>query len=408
MNTTPKQQERPKKILYILPQPFLTPRGSSFRALATVKAITALGIEVDLLTYPIGKDVSIERLNLIRWWCFPKFEAIKIGPSFKKFLMDIPLFFKSAQLVLTNKYDLIHGPEEAGIMAAFFGKLLGIPYIYDMHSWMSQQIEEAKFIKSKTILKLFKKLEISCMHGARAIITVGPVMTEILKQLAPNVPAFTLKDCSLDIAQEVDSNLRTKLVQDFKLNDKVVFLYTGNFEIYQGIDLLLEAFAELRRTEADRFKNFTLLLVGGGAGQEDNIRKYKALVNKLELQDSVVFAGEWAVETMPTFMDIASVLVSPRTQGNNVPLKVYTYMASGKISVVTDINSHTQVLNPQNSIVAPAEPKQFAQALAHAASTDPSVQAELNTLCNAAKTASETRADQIEFRQVVKDCYSLL
>jgi glycosyltransferase involved in cell wall biosynthesis len=380
------------RILYILPQPFLIPRGSSFRALATVKAITELGIHVDFLSYPVGKEVTVEGLNVIRWRSIPCFKAIKIGPSFKKFLMDIPLFLKSLHLILTNKYDLIHGPEEAGIMAAIYGRIFGIPYIYDMHSWMSQQIEESGFIKSRWLIKKIKNL----------------VMTETLKSLAPNIPAFTLKDCSLDIPLEVDLALKEELSKKFNLKDKTVFLYTGNFEIYQGIDLLLKAFADLIKLQTNQKKELIFLLVGGGDGQKKNIAKYQSLAKTLGVYDSVVFAGEWPVETMPTFMDLSDVLVSPRTQGNNVPLKVYTYMAAGKISVVTDINSHTQVLNSKNSIVAPTEPKAFASALAYAISEDPIVKSDLSNRIKTAKYASETRTDQIEFKEVVKNCYGLL
>ena len=39
------------------------------------------------------------------------------------------------------------------------------------------------------------------------------------------------------------------------------------------------------------------------------------------------------------------MLLSPRSDGTNTPLKVYEQLASGKPLVATDIYSHTQVLN---------------------------------------------------------------
>ena len=39
------------------------------------------------------------------------------------------------------------------------------------------------------------------------------------------------------------------------------------------------------------------------------------------------------------------MLVSPRTQGENTPFKVYTYLASGKPLVATRIRTHTQLLD---------------------------------------------------------------
>ena len=400
---------KPRRVLYLLPQPFLIPRGSSFRALATVKAMAELGIEVDLLTYPYGKDVQIPGVRLIRWCCIPCFNSLKIGPSIKKIIMDIPFALKALQLAATSKYDLIHGPEEAGIMAAVYGKILKTPYIYDMHSWMSQQLEESGFIKARWLIKLFKGIEHWCMRQALAIITVGPAMTEILKTLAPGIPAFTLKDCSLDIPQEINQKLLHELSTRHQLDNKIVYLYTGNFEIYQGIDLLLNAFSLLvKRTPEPKRSSLLLMLVGGGAGQEPNIAKYKNMVQELELEKHVVFAGEWPVEEMPTFMHLAQVLVSPRTQGNNVPLKVYTYMGADRISVVSDIDSHTQVLNNDNSIVASTSPAAFADGLELAISENPEVQQNLQKRVAAAKAATVNSADKIEFKEVVKACYSLL
>ena len=42
---------------------------------------------------------------------------------------------------------------------------------------------------------------------------------------------------------------------------------------------------------------------------------------------------------------MADVLVSPRSYGDNVPLKVFDYMAAGKPIVATDIKAHRAVLD---------------------------------------------------------------
>ena len=57
-----------------------------------------------------------------------------------------------------------------------------------------------------------------------------------------------------------------------------------------------------------------------------------------------VFAGKRTPETLPLFLGLSSVLVSPRSRGTNTPFKLYTYMASGKPIVATRIPTHTQLL----------------------------------------------------------------
>jgi glycosyltransferase involved in cell wall biosynthesis len=48
---------------------------------------------------------------------------------------------------------------------------------------------------------------------------------------------------------------------------------------------------------------------------------------------------------------IAGACVSPRFSGDNTPLKIYQLMASGVPMVATRIDSHTQVLNDEISIL---------------------------------------------------------
>ena len=54
------------KILMIAPEPFFEPRGTPFSEYFRIKALSELGHEIDLATYPIGKDVDIPDLRIFR------------------------------------------------------------------------------------------------------------------------------------------------------------------------------------------------------------------------------------------------------------------------------------------------------------------------------------------------------
>jgi glycosyltransferase involved in cell wall biosynthesis len=45
------------------------------------------------------------------------------------------------------------------------------------------------------------------------------------------------------------------------------------------------------------------------------------------------------------FLTLADVLVSPRCYGDNLPLKIFDYMASGRAIVATDLPTHRCVLD---------------------------------------------------------------
>ncbi len=389
-----------------MPQPFFLPRGSSFRAYATVKAIAEAGIQVDLLSYPIGSDIAVHpNVTVIRWKSIPHFSSVKIGPSIKKLILDIPFFIRSIYQARKVQYDAIHGIEEAGVMAALIGRLLGIPYIYDMHSWMSQQLEHSGFIRSKLLLSGVRRIEKFCMRGAKAIVTVGPSMTQILRSLAPEVPAYTLHDCSIDFCPKTGQKDKAAIIDQYSLAGKSVFLYTGNFESYQGIELLLRSFAEFLSQQGAQPStpvDYVLLLVGGCREQQAQMRSYEQLGARLGISSQVVFTGEQPVERMAAFMAAADVLVSPRTQGNNVPLKVYTYLATGKPIVATKIDSHTQVLHSDNAHLREAETVAFAEGLKEAIESTRQQQCKFR----AAAAISKAESDRREFKLVVEACYA--
>ena len=66
-------------------------------------------------------------------------------------------------------------------------------------------------------------------------------------------------------------------------------------------------------------------------------------------------------ESIPSYLDAADVLVSPRSSGTNTPLKIYQYLRSGRVIVATRLLTHTQVLSDDVAILT--EPT--AEGLAH-------------------------------------------
>jgi glycosyltransferase involved in cell wall biosynthesis len=392
-----------EKVLYILPQPYLLSRGSSFRAQATLDALADLGYQVDLLCYPVGIDPKNKKYTVLRSRRPPFLHSVKIGPSVKKVFFDIPLALSARQLEHKKHYDIIHGVEEAGFIAVSIGSKMAIPSIFDMHSWMSQQIEDGHYVKSALLLNGFKKFEARAMNRARAIITVGDEMTEILhKSLAPKVYSVTLPDCPLAIEESlIPPELREDISGRFFSRPAKTILYTGNFHSYQGIDLLLAAFRELKSSVSGRF-DLRLLLVGGGVAEKKSVNLYRKMAADFGIDGEVEFCGEFPVEAMPVFMEKADILVSSRVKGNNVPLKVYTYLASGKLLVATRIPSHTQVLNDNNCLLADPEPAALSSTLLYGLEGIPEEDRRRITIEGRRIGGEEQRRI---FQSILQDCY---
>ena len=77
----------------------------------------------------------------------------------------------------------------------------------------------------------------------------------------------------------------------------------------------------------------------------------------------VYFLGPKPVEYLSVYVSQADILVSPRVKGTNTPMKIYSYLHSGVPVVATDLPTHTQVLNAENSMLSEAEPETFSQGI---------------------------------------------
>ena len=72
----------------IAPEPFFEPRGTPFSEFHRIRALTALGHQVDLVTYPFGQSVSMPGLRVFRSLRPPLVKHVKIGPSLAKIPLD--------------------------------------------------------------------------------------------------------------------------------------------------------------------------------------------------------------------------------------------------------------------------------------------------------------------------------
>jgi glycosyltransferase involved in cell wall biosynthesis len=102
------------------------------------------------------------------------------------------------------------------------------------------------------------------------------------------------------------------------------------------------------------------VLVGG---KPDQIEYWKEEVRKNNLEDCVIFTGAVTPAETLAYLEMAEILVSPRTEGLSVPLKIYTYLYSGKPTVATELIAHTQILNNENAVLVTPEREAFAEGI---------------------------------------------
>src|SRR5690349_7027805 len=139
----------------IAPEPFFEPRGTPFSEFHRIRALTALGHEVDLVTYPFGQSVTMPGLRVFRSLRPPFVTRVKVGPSLAKIPLDALLTLSVLRRAWTDRYDAIHSHEEGGLIGAVLGWMLRVPHLYDMHSSLPQQLTNFAFSRSPMMRRAF-------------------------------------------------------------------------------------------------------------------------------------------------------------------------------------------------------------------------------------------------------------
>jgi glycosyltransferase involved in cell wall biosynthesis len=348
------------RILMLAPEPFFEPRGTPFSEFHRIRALTDLGHEVDLVTYPFGDDRTLPGLRLFRCLRPPFVHRVKVGPSLSKLPLDAMLTLTAVRRALNTKYDVVHSHEEGGFIGVVLAALLRVPHLYDMHSSLPQQLTNFAFSGSPIITRVFEAIERFMIRRSRVVVVICPALEETVKAIDPDADVVLIENAPGSVEEAATPAQASSMRERHGLApDTPAILYTGTFEAYQGLDLLFEAMAAVAAKQPDA----RLLLVGG---KPDQVARERAAAARAGVDKVVIFAGERPAPEIPAYLAACDVLVSPRSRGTNTPLKIYQYLRSGKPIVATRLLTHTQVLSDDTAILTGPSPVEFAAGILQA------------------------------------------
>jgi glycosyltransferase involved in cell wall biosynthesis len=328
------------RILFLAPQPFFEVRGTPLAVLHMTRALAALGHQVDLLTFPQGAPSPTDGVRHLRSLRLPV-GRVKAGPSFAKMALDVPFLAEAAWRLRFGGYDVVHAVEEAAHLIAPFARLFGVPLVMDVDSSIPDQLRYSGFATRWPVLWAAEALERHALLHSAAAVTVCASLTDGVRARAPEVPLFQIEDPPLvDPGATPSPDAVLALRSELALGPWPVVLYSGNFEPYQGVELLLDAVALV--------PNVQLLLMGGSPA---DVARMKAEARARGVGERSVFSGQRPPSELPSFFALADVLASPRAKGENTPFKIFTYLASGRPLVATRIPTHTQLLDDANAFL---------------------------------------------------------
>lgn len=382
------------KILLLAPQPFYIERGTPIAVDLLLQALSKDGHQVDLLTFPSGEPRSYENVTHYRIKSWFGITNVKAGFSPAKLILDVFLFFRFILMVSRNRYQVVHAVEESVFMAMILSPIFRFKYVYDMDSSMAGQLVDRLPPRLGFLGGLFEWFESLPLRFASAVVPVCDALADIAYRYRTD-GVFLLKDVSLVDKESVHSSVVD--IRKATSSDGPFFMYIGNLEPYQGIDLMIDGFAHYIKDGGAA----QLVIIGGS---DKHINEYRARCGQLGITQQVHFLGPLPVDHLYQLMRQSNVLVSPRSEGVNTPMKVYSYMDSGVPVLATNLPTHTQAMNQQNACLV--EPDAMSMKLGMAKLIEDSEYATALTKQAAEYIAREH--SMAAFQQRVKSIYSYL
>jgi glycosyltransferase involved in cell wall biosynthesis len=249
----------------------------------------------------------------------------------------------------------VHAVEEAAYMASVICPHVGLPFIYDMASAIPMEMARKPLFASRPVHAMLRQMERRVLRSASRVICSSGLADYVTRQV-PDVnvrewlyPAF---------AQRVDAARVVALRAELGIDpDRRVLLYSGNLAGYQGVDLLMDAFDRARRIRPE-----LLLVCVGATEKEMKSRARRDCFNR----EGVQIVQRQPRSRIPEFLKMADFLALPRVAAQNVPLKLFDYMASGKPIIATRGAAHEPLLNDSRAFMTDPDPQSFAGAIVKA------------------------------------------
>ena len=208
---------------------------------------------------------------------------------------------------------------------------------------------------TQNFIQKLRNRELFCLKEADIIVTPSQTTAQFLQSIGTPLSKI-----------EVISNgafIPDKFDKPVGLPEKYL-IYFGALQTWQGVDVLLKAFAGLKD-----FDDLHLLICH--AGSRKMAKPYKKLAKKLEIDQKVIWQEQLDQPTLWASIQHALVSVAPLKEGNrNIiqgcnPLKILESMACGTPVIASELPVCQELFqdNIQGKLVPPDRPAMLSRAI---------------------------------------------
>lgn len=334
------------RILHILDHSLPHHSGYVFRTLSILREQRALGWETLQVTTP-RQGPGESREEQFDGWRF--FRTPLAGPTSRipgaVYIQEMNATARRLEeIVQAHRPDILHAhsPVLNALPALKVGRRHGIPVVYELRAlWEDAAVDHGTTREGSLRYQATRMLETYALRRADHLTTIceglrGEIVARGIPKERVTVIPNAVDAQAFRVGGEPDVELRRRL----GLDGAAVVGFVGSFYGYEGLDLLIEAFALMQKERPE----VRLLLVGGGF-QEAALEAQAA---SLGLQHKIVFTGRVPHAEVQRYYDLIDVLAYPRYRMRLTdlvtPLKPLEAMAQGRMLVASDVGGHKELI----------------------------------------------------------------
>ncbi|MEQ8230816.1 MAG: glycosyltransferase, exosortase A system-associated [Gammaproteobacteria bacterium] len=333
------------KVLHILDHGLPLHSGYTFRSCALIDGQRDLGWEPVLMTGPKqgASAAAVEEVDGYRYFRTAATPAPPV-PAGEHLAVVQAIRQRLPAVLADTQPDLVHCHSPAlnalGALAEARGR--GLPIVHEVRAfWEDAAVDHGTAREWGLRYRLSRALESHVMRRVDHVFTICEGLRGDIVDRGISADKVTVIPNAVDVEDfPLIESRDAALEAELGLAGCSVLGFVGSFYAYEGLDLAIEALAQL----GDEHASVYLLLVGGGP-EEERLRRRVA---ELGLESRVRFTGRVPHGDVRRYYSLFDFALYPRKSMRLTelvtPLKPLESMALGKPVIASSVGGHRELI----------------------------------------------------------------
>lgn len=293
-------------------------------------------------------------------------------------------------------------PIMGGMLGVYGKKKLGAKLIYCIQDFNPEQIMATGYFRFKAILRVAMQLDKKSCRKADLVVTVGRDLCETLEQRfhGERVPNYTMINNWIDekeiYALPTDNEGVTAFRREYGLDEKFVFMYSGNIGLYYDLEGLIRVIEKFQNAKTPDGREVMFAFVGSGSVL-DKLKKYQQ-EHQLEHVIFIPYQDKDKLIFSLNAADVHWCVNAKGIKGVSCPSKFYGIAAVGKpVLAVLEPGSEVRMLIEEIGCGRCSEPGDYER-------TTEAIRWFINHACDEEIIEMGRRGHEYLLKNLTKDC----